>query len=127
MKTRIEIQDEFLGRFTDSTGQGFKLKHPTKTPLEIIDWVMDLLSSSTGRKEGWVSVEDELPKERIEFCLCFNGNAPQYNQHVFQAVWYEESKHFASIDKSNNFMGTITHWRLLPSPPLFNEGKEEGI
>lgn len=42
----------------------------------------------------WIDVKDRLPQDRIEFCLCFNGDAPKYNQHVFQTTWYMQTKKF---------------------------------
>jgi hypothetical protein len=64
-----------------------------------------------GRKasllDGWVSVEDKLPKE-----------------HTDILVWVEQNKSSLCIEQSSYYNGRfesehlVTHWRpLLPSPP----------
>ncbi len=62
----------------------------------------------------WNSVLDNMPTSRYEPCLVFNGDAPKYNQHVFQATWFSQNNEFST---DCDYLGTITHWMLLPNPP----------
>ena len=65
----------------------------------------------------WISVKDRLPNERIMPVLAFNGTAPIYNQHVFQATWFGQDKYFLANDRALKYLGEITHWMPLPEPP----------
>lgn len=64
----------------------------------------------------WVSVKDALPEVRFLPVLCFNGNAPEYRQHVYQANWFQQSKRFKPMDDANT-VEKVTHWMPLPEPP----------
>lgn len=65
----------------------------------------------------WIKVSEQLPKERFQSVLLFNGDAPEYNQHIFQGVWYAQTQNFVRDDKTYILRGTITHWMPLPQPP----------
>jgi hypothetical protein len=65
----------------------------------------------------WISVNDRLPENRMLHVLVFNGTAPEYNQHVFQAVWFRQRAHFKAFWKDHSYLGEITHWMPLPLPP----------
>jgi hypothetical protein len=66
--------------------------------------------------EDWIRVEDGLPEGRYVPCLVCNMDAPEYNQHVFVASFFEQTKSFST---DSNYMGTITHWQLLtPTPTI---------
>jgi len=65
----------------------------------------------------WISVKDRLPRDRILHAIVFNGTAPLYNQHVFQATWFQEADYFKPNEKGYKYMGEITHWMPLPAPP----------
>jgi hypothetical protein len=62
----------------------------------------------------WIPVTDGLPENRFVPCLVFNGDAPEYNQHVFGADYFKQKEWFSTNHK---YMGTITHYMLLPDPP----------
>lgn len=64
--------------------------------------------------QGWIKCSDSLPTERFTACLVFNGDAPHYNQHVFEASYFLQ---IASFKTGHAYMGTITHWMPLPKPP----------
>jgi hypothetical protein len=72
--------------------------------------------SSQPTNSGWVSVE-VLPEDRTLPVLLFNGDAPEFNQHVFKGMWFGESKKFIPDNNQSSFLGTITHYMELPSPP----------
>lgn len=76
-------------------------------------------------EEQWISVKDRLPEERLTHCLVFNGDAPEYNQHVFQANYYTQTKEFVA-EGTHAFLGTITHWQPLPSTPIGPTIKKTG-
>lgn len=78
------------------------MEHETKNELTI---------------EGWVSVTDYLPTDRLESVLLFNGDAPKYNQHVFKGTWFGQTQTFKRDVDDYPLMGTITHWMKLPKPP----------
>lgn len=65
-------------------------------------------------KSEWINVSDKLPKGRIIECLCFNEDAPEYNQHVFPATWFDQNNKF---NTNESYLGTITHWMLLQKKP----------
>jgi hypothetical protein len=62
----------------------------------------------------WIKTSKRLPDERVKPVLLFNGDAPHYNQYVFQGTWFGQSQNFVTDYK---FLGTITHWMPLPEPP----------
>lgn len=65
--------------------------------------------------DEWVRVKDKLPTKRMLPVLLFNGDAPEYAQHVFKGTWFKQSKSFIrDVDSRDN----ITHWMPLPSPPM---------
>jgi hypothetical protein len=65
----------------------------------------------------WIKVSEKLPTERVQSVLLFNGDAPEYNQHIFQGTWYAQTKTFKRDNITYRLMGTITHWMPLPQPP----------
>lgn len=69
-----------------------------------------------GEQPEWISVNEKLPTERVFTCLCFNGDAPEYNQHIFIATWFSQEQKFSQYKQ--NVLGTITHWRPLPDSPV---------
>jgi hypothetical protein len=71
--------------------------------------------------DRWISVEDkkllENSPDRITHVLAFNGTAPEYNQHIFTAIYYKQTGKFIPCHNALNVMGTITHYQSLPQPP----------
>lgn len=82
-------------------------------------------ASENSEKDGWISVKEIVPHERTKAVLVFNGDAPIYNQCVSQATWYSQSNSFIREDKSDIYLGTITHWMPLPKPPKILKEKED--
>jgi hypothetical protein len=76
--------------------------------------------SEAMKEQRWIPVSEGLPHERFLPVLVFNGDAPEYNQCVTQATWFLESKSFKR-ETQGKYLGTITHWKPLPSPPSFTE------
>ena len=84
---------------------------------EVAEYITWLITSDTAKEHWspqWIKVTDRLPEERMTPCLAFNGDAPEYNQHVFQSVYYRNIKNFII---SGTMMGSVTHWMPLPEPP----------
>jgi len=69
------------------------------------------------KESKWISVEERLPTERVEFVLLFNADAPKYNQCVYQGTWFLQNDKFKS-DTTHNLLGTVTHWQPLPNNPI---------
>lgn len=68
----------------------------------------------------WILVNDRLPEERVMECLVFNGDAPEYNQNVASATWFNQSKTFRR--HSGGHLGTITHWMpMVEAPKLLSQ------
>jgi hypothetical protein len=65
----------------------------------------------------WISVKERLPQERMQAVLLFNGDAPNYNQHIFKGVWFSQTQTFTRDADDYPLMGTITHWMQLPPHP----------
>lgn len=67
------------------------------------------------KQQEWISVNDELPTLRINHCLVFNSDAPEYNQHIFTAIYFTQTNSWNNI--SNKYAGSITHWMPMPNYP----------
>jgi len=71
----------------------------------------------------WIHIST-LPNERLQSVLLFNGDAPEYNQHVFKGTWFGQTQTFKpEIDYV--LMGTITHWMPLPLGPTSKSKSHE--
>lgn len=82
------------------------------TRQDVVWLAMDIYADQF--KPKWVDVTERLPEGRMVNCLVFNGDAPEYNQHVFQATYFEQGQNFST---RNKYMGTITKWLPLPEQP----------
>jgi len=68
-------------------------------------------------KSEWINIKDKLPTERMLPVLLFNGDAPEYTQHVFKGTWYSQSQSFVRDIDNYKLHGSVTHWKPLPQPP----------
>lgn len=64
------------------------------------------------RADGWISVDDELPKEDSEVIACCGDDVKSC---VFR-LYYNGDYDFEVVDGSE-FIFAATHWMPLPAPP----------
>lgn len=79
------------------------------------------------KNNGWISVDDMLPKE-FEKVLLFGK---YLNEETFQEVGHYIPEFAKQFEKQGCFSirGIVTHWQPLPQPPVkqnaIKENKDE--
>lgn len=103
--------------------QKFPLPYPGSTKIQDVEennnTRMRRLTWAEGftacqEMDRWISVNDRLPEKRVNTVLAINMDAPKYNQHVFVADFFDQTKSWKTEHK---IMGSVTHWQPLPEPP----------
>jgi hypothetical protein len=111
--TRKLVFDELIEWLNNESGFG-SMDIPS---IDVLSKAQSLRKKEEENTPKWISVKDRLPEERIQSVLLFNGDAPNYNQHIFRGVWFSQTQTFTRDADDYPLMGTITHWMQLPPHP----------
>jgi hypothetical protein len=77
----------------------------------------DAIAAWNLRANGWISVKDRLPEDRVYVLVAF-GQATRVSAFSYcykseEGIWYRSDGYQTSAD--------ITHWMPLPEPPATGE------
>ena len=84
----------------------------------------ELKSKMQGRKQGWVSVKDEDPKNRQRILMFCEREFSGLDEIVIGEYMKGDYENFMSADFAEDEIPTITHW--MPLPPAPNQEGGEG-
>jgi hypothetical protein len=117
--TRKLVLDELIEWIEDQSKKYSSFNNGEKDVSSIlaIQKAQSLRKKEEENTPKWISVNDRLPEERMQAVLLFNGDAPNYNQHIFKGVWFSQTQTFTRDADDYPLMGTITHWMQLPPHP----------
>jgi hypothetical protein len=86
-------------------------KFDSYQPWELLE---KIASGDEGGSDGWISVEERLPKEMDGCFVWYTANL--CSPHVRTAT-YLGNGHFSTSGIEHLQSGKVTHWQPLPSPP----------
>lgn len=106
----LTSKDLNINNDDDAFGNGaiFALKQAMKA-------VQETHEKETIKANGWISVDDKLPKDFEKVLLLCD----KYGKKTFREIGYFNPELAKNLDRKESFSihAFVTHWQYLPNPP----------
>lgn len=114
MNKFLEIINKRLNNYKNSNNNCPKLNEVIFELDELVNIAETQINKSNN---GWISVDDDLPKHQQEVLVC-NSNSKHFNQ-VRIAIFEKNSPNSGFLVNGwlDEPKGKITHWQPRPEPP----------
>lgn len=75
---------------------------------------IESITKAALKEDGWVDVNDRLPKKNEEYIVCGIGFE---GKKIVSTLEWKKGKWFSDVYQKYVDQIKITHWQPLPSPP----------